>query len=74
MFASQWIGVIANQDVFSLIAPVGSIIDLDMSVALANNATAATLTVAAGTLGRLYYGPLDGASDVYTPVSLATTT
>jgi hypothetical protein len=60
---------------FTLTAPTGSIIDVD-ATCLLNDSTSATqaFTVAAGTLGVLYFLPLDGATDLFLPVSLLTTT
>lgn len=55
--------------------PTGSIIDVVCSHVLYDDAAAGvTYAVAAGTLGVMYYLPLDGSSDVFLPASLNTTT
>ena len=72
--ASFWLGAGTNT-IFTVIAPTGSIIDVHCTHVLYDTqAAGTTVTVAAGTLGALYYMPLDGATDVYLPVSLGTTT
>ncbi len=59
----------------NIVAPVGTIIDVLASHVLIDTGLAGfSYTVAAGTLGALYYLPLDGDSDAYIPVSLTTTT
>ncbi len=74
-FAWFWIGTQAGTTVMRLNAPIGSIIDVHCThVLLDTQAAGGSLAVAAGTLGALYYPPLDGVSDVYLPVSLGTTT
>ncbi len=72
--ASFWAVSGSGQDLFDLVAPSGSIIDVDLTVVLNDGVAGASYTVAAATLGVLYFLPLDGGSDVYTPVSLSTTT
>ncbi len=73
--ASFVVGPNTANAVLSITAPTGSIIDVHCTHVLYDNAAAsATYTVAAGTLGVLYYLPLDGASDVFLPVALNTTT
>jgi hypothetical protein len=71
-----WIPIsAADGNVMDIEAPVGSIIDLHVSHVFQDTGTAGTsFAVAAGTLGALYYLPLDGASDVFLPVGLTTTT
>ncbi len=60
---------------FGLLCPVGTIIDVHMTHWLYDIGTAGqTYTVAAGTLGALYYTPLDGSTDSLIPVGLPTTT
>jgi len=60
---------------FTLVAPAGTIIDVSLSFVLNDVATAGlTYTVASGTLGVLYYAPLDDQGDIYLPVSRLTTT
>ncbi len=73
--ASFWMGETASNTMFTLLAPSGSVIDVEATGVLADTQAALTsYTVAAGTLGALYYPPLDGVTDLYTPVSLGTTT
>lgn len=61
--------------VMRMVAPAGSVIDVHVTHVLYDTQQASTtVAVAAGTLGALYYLPLDGVSDVYLPVSLGTTT
>lgn len=72
--ASFWLGA-GSDTMCTITAPTGSIIDVHCTHVLYDSQLAGTLlTVAAGTLGALYYMPLDGVSDVYLPVSLGTTT
>jgi hypothetical protein len=72
--ASFWMNGTVS-DIMTLTCPVGSIIDVVCSHLLIDTGVAGTAyTVAAGSLGALYYLPLDGASDVYLPTSLTTTT
>jgi len=61
---------------FSLVAPVGTIIDLDLDLILTDDDVSATVIgVAAAALGVQYYLSLDpNATHRYTPVSLTTTT
>ncbi len=55
--------------------PQGTIIDVDITHYLADQGSAGvTYTVAAATLGVLYYLPLDGDTDAFLPVGLPTTT
>ncbi len=72
--ASFWLGS-GSDSVFVITAPAGSIIDVH-AVHVLEDAAGANLTyaVAAATLGDLYWLPLDGSTDLYTPVSLRTTT
>jgi len=72
--ASFWLSPAGNA-IVDVTAPVGSIIDLHCTHVLQDNQAAGTAySVAAGTLGVLYYFPLDGEGDAYLPVSLGTTT
>lgn len=58
-----------------LTAPVGSIIDVHCTHVLNDTATAgSSYAVGAASLGVIYYLPLDGSTDVFTPVGLQTTT
>jgi len=66
---------LADNTMFTLVAPTGSIIDMDLSFILWDNEDAATTrAVTAGTLGTIYYLALDNATGhIYPPVSLNTT-
>ncbi len=73
--AAFWINPGNVQNIMKITAPVGSIIDVKCTHVLLDTGTAGTsYAVAAGTLGALYYLPLDGSSDTYIPTSLTTTT
>ncbi len=73
--ASFWMGETASNTMFTITAPAGSIIDVDVTHLLADTQAALTsYGVAAGTLGAYYYLPLDGTGDQFLPVSLGTTT
>lgn len=71
--AAFWQKITGTQ-VFSITAPTGSIIDVRMSIILADGVPGTAYTVAAGVAGVMYYPPLDGVSDQFLPVSLTTTT
>jgi hypothetical protein len=61
---------------FQIVAPSGSIIDLNLSLTMYDDdagTSQATRAVGAGSLGLVYYMSL-GAAGVYPPVSLTTTT
>lgn len=61
--------------IFTITAPTGSIIDVHCVHVLNDTQTIGpTYLVGAGTLGVLYYPPLDGTGDKFLPVSLGTTT
>jgi hypothetical protein len=68
------LGAAGNTLVMDITAPVGSIIDVHCTHVFLDGVIGSPYTVAAGALGVLYYLPLDGASDVFLPVSLVTTT
>lgn len=73
--ASFWIGGTTSDTVMTLEAPVGSVIDVHCTHVLQDDqAAGASYAAAAATIGALYYLPLDGATDLYLPVSLGTTT
>lgn len=62
---------------FSLVAPSGTIVDVDMELMLNDGATVATsnFTVASGTAGLVFYAPLDAdtaAAAKLQPISLST--
>ncbi len=65
----------ASVGVLNIVAPAGSTIDIDITHWLEQTGTTSVFyTVGAGTLGILYYPPLDGDSDLFLPVGLPTTT
>jgi hypothetical protein len=74
--ASFWItSVNSSSSVFVVVAPVGSILDLEVSFRLANVVAPLTpITIIAGTAGSVYYLPLDGTAGGYTPIGLPTIT
>ncbi len=66
---------VSSSTCFDLTAPVGSIIDVQCTHVLNDTAVAgSSYAVGAGSLGVVYYLPLDGGTDVYLPVGLNTTT
>ena len=72
--AAFWYGQ-SGTALFTLTAPTGSVIDVDVTFLLNDSGAAASnYAVAAGTLGTMYYPPLDGTTDRFLPVSLVTTT
>jgi len=74
--ASFWQAASANT-LFTLVAPVGTIIDVHVALIWNDGGDAASgaITVATAALGALYYMSLDpNATHRYTPVSLTTTT
>jgi hypothetical protein len=67
---------IANNQLFNIVAPTGSIIDVHLSLILQDddNGSAITGTVATAVIGTTYYLAMDNvATHIYTPVSLTTT-
>ena len=73
--ASLWAVSGTGLDMFTLTAPIASIIDVDITFVLNDTGSAgSTYSVASGVVGVLYYLPLDGTSDAYVPVSLNWTT
>lgn len=74
--ASFWQSASANT-LFTLVAPVGTIIDVHIGLYMndGGDAAPASVGVATAALGNFYYLSLDpNATHRYTPVSLATTT
>lgn len=73
--ASDWVSAGAASSVlFGYACPVGSIIDVMVEATLANLVTPVSGTVVAGTLGAVYYLPLDGAStNTYRALGVPTT-
>jgi hypothetical protein len=67
---------IADNQLCNLVAPSGSIIDVNLSLIMQDddNGSAITRSVATAVIGTIYYLALDNATGhVYTPVSLTTT-
>jgi hypothetical protein len=73
--ASFWTSVISGANLFTLVAPAGTIIDLVVDAILKDDeASADTIAVATAVIGTAYYLALDGtASNLLVPVSLVTT-
>lgn len=72
--AAFW-AVPAADVLMNVTAPVGSIIDVSCTHVMRDDAVAGiSYAIAAGTLGAVYYAPLDGVTDIFLPVSLSTTT
>jgi hypothetical protein len=71
--ANFWLAP-GTDNIMVVTAPPGSIIDVHATWVLAEGTPGPDYTVAAGTLKTVYYCPLDGASDIYLPVGLVTTT
>ncbi len=59
---------------FTLKAPQGSLIDLDLEHVLLDGEIGPTTSVATAALGYVYGMPLDGSADNVQPVGLVTTT
>jgi len=67
---------ITNNQLFNLIAPAGSIIDVTLSLIMQDDDNGAAITgaVATAVVGTVYYLALDNvATHIYPPVSLTTT-
>lgn len=59
-FAAEWFGESVNSNLCTIIAPVGSIIDVDVEMVLGDGSAAGSvLTVAGASVGSIYYAPLD---------------
>lgn len=73
--ASFWMQV-SSSNMCTITAPTGSIIDVVAThILLDTGAVGASYTVGtAPTIGIMFYPPLDGASDIFVPVSLTTLT
>lgn len=73
--ASFWQQGNSNTVLFSLVAPVGTVIDFSVDyIEYDDEATNISIAVATGVLGNIYYLALDhGTSDKVVPVSLSTT-
>jgi hypothetical protein len=72
----DWVAATATGtlNLFSLSCSTDSIIDVEVEYTLSNQIQAASITIATGVLGSIYYLPLDGAaSHVYNPLHLPTT-
>jgi hypothetical protein len=71
--ASFWQNVGNNADLFNLVAPTGSIIDVTVDMVLADNELPPIdSTVVAATVGDIYFSGLNGWGGTYAPVSLST--
>jgi hypothetical protein len=73
--ASDWMAAsIGSTNVMTLTCNTVTLLDVTAEFTLANQFTSGTQTIATGTLGSIYYLPLDGASShIYFPVHLPTT-
>jgi len=73
--ASDWFtATTGSTNIFTLVCTSGSVLDLYLDYTLANQFVSGTSTIATGTLGSIYYLPLDGASShQYFPLHLPTT-
>jgi hypothetical protein len=73
--ASDWMAAsIGTTNIFTMTCNTGTIVDVSAMFTLANQFTSGTQTIATGTLGSIYYLPLDGASShEYFPLHLPTT-
>jgi hypothetical protein len=73
--ASFWASVISGANLFTLVCPTGTIIDLVVDAILKDDeASSDTINVATAVIGTMYYLSLDGpASNLLVPVSLVTT-
>jgi len=72
--ASDWIASTATGNVFSLNVASGTIIDIHIDYTLSATFEANAISIATGTLGKVYYLALDGPStNVFVPVALVTT-
>lgn len=71
--SSFWFDESTNATVFTLNAPIGSVVDVELEYYLLDGTTAAVQnTVTGATTGRIYYGYLDGDTNhLLVPVSLA---
>jgi hypothetical protein len=67
--ASDWISCIATTttNLFAMQSQVGTIIDFHVDYTLSNQFQAGSITIATGTLGSIYYLPLDGAASAEYP-------
>lgn len=72
--AGWWLASgLTAQSVFNVIAPTGSILEIECDLVLVDNeATIAGPTLAGATLGRIYGGTLEGANANITPIGLTT--
>lgn len=72
--ARFWCDDITNQTLLQITGPAHTVIDIHVSFMLNDSSPTSAVAVAAATVGRLYYQPLDGATDNLLPVSLQHTT
>lgn len=73
--AGDWVlGTASNTNHFTMIVTAGTIIDLHVQFTLSNQVQAGSLSISTGTLGLVYYLPLDGAgSNIIQQIHLPTT-
>jgi len=72
-FCSDWMSSAISPAIFTMASPAGTIVDVDLEFTLSNalNGVAGTSVVGGLTVGKLYFGALDGqTSGIYTPVGL----
>jgi len=67
--ASDWISCIATgtTNLFAMQSQNGTIVDFHVDFTLSNQFQAASITISSGTLGAIYYLPLDGAASAEYP-------
>jgi len=72
---SEWMASsVGSTNIFTMIMTEGSLVDVMGQFTLSNQFSSATIAITTGTLGTIYYLPLDGASShVYFPNHLPTT-
>ncbi len=74
-FASFWQSGTTENTMFTIVCSIKCIVDVNMTCILNDGtSSSATVTVASAALGAVYYAPLDGSTDDFTPVGLTTAT
>jgi hypothetical protein len=71
--AADWFDLTTALDFFSVITPIGSVMDINLTYVLNDSTVVPTVvTVTGATIGLMYYGYADGdATHLWTPVSLS---